>query len=351
MELRKRLARCLALLPLTLLVSCAGDGSGDRPARVLHTSRLREIAISPSPGWPEFVLAEGPGLFLWGNRNEVLRIENPDAGPAVAVPVGTDPVHGLDRLVAAARNTAGTVAFLDISGRVAIHKPDSKRTWKFKTGLSNLPGSLALSTDRVYLLLRSEFGTGSAVVVYDLHGAEVGEWGEMPADGIIQANLKGGGIAACPDGSVYYSYINSPRIYRLPEGGEKDVRQIGKRPEFFAVLPPGRVYKASKESIESRSVAPIVKLGLSTSRVMALACSEEGLLFRQVAQPAGAGAHVEVWDPAAETIVGTIPVADGVLLDVKNQTLYLGTMPESEGFRIERIHFRVHPSRPEKADA
>jgi hypothetical protein len=344
-----QLARCLALLPLTLLLSCAADGSGDRPARMLHTSRLKEIAISPSPGWPEFFLTEGPGLFLWGNRNEVLRIEVSEVGPAVAVRVGTDLVHGLDSLVAAARNTAGTVAFLDASGRVAIHNPDSKRTWRFKTSLSNLAGGLALSTGRAYLLLRNEFGTGSAVVGYDFHGAEVGQWGEMPADGIIQANLKGGGIAACPAGSVYYSYINSPRIYRLPEGGEKEVRQIGGRPDSFTVLPARQVYKASKESMESRSVAPVVKLGLSASRVMALACSEEGLLFRQVAQPAGAGAHVEVWDPVSETMVGTIPVAEGVLLDVKNQILFLGTMPASQGFRIERIHFRVDPSRSEEA--
>ena len=42
------------------------------------------------------------------------------------MPVGTDLIHGLDRHVAAARNKAGTVAFLDASGRIAIHRPDSE---------------------------------------------------------------------------------------------------------------------------------------------------------------------------------------------------------------------------------
>ena len=343
MNLQTKLARCLALLPLPLLVSCA-DGTGGGTARVVRTSSLTEIAISSSPGWPEFLLAQGPGQFLWGDRQKVVRIENAQAGP-----VGMELAQGLDRLVAAARNAAGDVAFLDASGRVAIHSPESKKTWSFKTSLSHRPGNLALSADRVYLLLRDEFETGSAVVAYDFQGNEVGRWGEMPADGIIQASLKGGGIAACPDGSVYYSYINSPRVFRLPEAGEEDVRQIGERPDSFRVLAAGRVYKANEESMDARSVAPLVKLGLSASRVMALACSEEGLLFRQVAQPAGAGAHVEVWDPVSEILLSTVPVSGGVLLDVKDQTLYIGTMPEGRDFTLERIHVRVEPLRRAEA--
>lgn len=206
-----------------------------------------------------------------------------------------------------------------------------------------------MTEDRVYLLLRGEVAVGNAVAAYDYTGVEVGRWGEMPAAGILQASLDGGGIASCPDGSIFYSYINSPLIFRVEEGSQGTVRTLGRQSGSFEVVSERDVGHAFEESRRSRSVVPLVKLGLGASRVMSLMCSQEGLLFRQVAQPSKRGAYIEVWDPASETLIDTILGSGGTLLDVRDQILYLGTTAEDQTFKLERIQYRVVRSRPEEA--
>lgn len=168
----------------------------------------------------------------------------------------------------------------------------------------------------------------------------------MPAAGIIQQSLTGGGIAGCPDGSIYYSYINSPRILRLEGGASGGIRAFGEGGNgSFQVVSDRSIRDAQHESLRTHSVAPLVKLGLGGSRVMGLFCSDGGLLFRQVAEPAGGGSHVEVWNARSEDRVGTVPVGGAVLLAVADQTLYLGQVSEERSFTLERIRYRVEPSR------
>lgn len=339
MGIRIRLTKSLALAALVTQVSCV-NGSGDLP-KVLRTTKLKNVTIAHFSGWPKFLLAVEPDLLLLGDRRGVVRVENLAGGAAIAVPAHLKSAESLDRLLAAARNSAGTLAFLDANGQITLHVPHSARTWSFGTNLNSAPGRLALSADRVYLLLQDEFASGEAVVAFTFQGVETGRWGEVPADGIIQASLGGGGVVACPDGSVFYSYINSPRIYGLPDGTRKRTRQIGKKPGSFQVVSANKVHEANEQSMRARSVAPLVKLGFSASRVMALTCSEEGLLFRQVASPGGAGAHIEVWDPSTEELVDIISIARGILLDARSQILYLGTLSQSRVFGLDRIRYQV----------
>jgi hypothetical protein len=73
---------------------------------------------------------------------------------------------------------------------------------------------------------------------------------------------------------------------------------------------------------------------------MALLCSPDGMLFRQVARPARGGSYVELWNPRTEELVGTIPSGGGVLLDVRDHTLYLGSAPD-ERFILERMQYSI----------
>jgi hypothetical protein len=346
----KKIFRYLLLSTLPILAAC-GEVSTKAPAKALHTTRLKAIPIvssqpSLSLRWPEFLLADEPNRYLWGEGREVFRVETSSRGLVLSRPVGDDFSRGLGKLIAAARTPDGTLAVLDVSGRVAIQSP-TEQTWRFETHLENEAGGLAVTKSLLYLLQQGQSRTSSAVTAYTFSGSEIGRWGEMPADGIIQSNLKGGGIAACPDGSVFYSYINSPQIFHLQNGAEKSVRPLGEESSSFKKIRASAVFEASEEGMRSGSARPLVKLGLSASRVMSLLCSEEGLLFRQVAQPAGKGAYVEVWDPVSGMVKGTVHSVDGVLLDVRGRTLYLGTLEHKE-FRLERVQFHLDPFRSEK---
>lgn len=247
--------------------------------------------------------------------------------------------------MAAARAQNGALAVLDASGRIAVRDPRSGRVSSFESHLENSPGDMTVTDDRVYLLLQGESEGGSAVVAYSFSGAEAGRWGRMPVDGIIQANLKGGGITACPGGEVFYSYINSPQILRLEEPARR-VRPVGRASRTFQRLTEGQVHRAQRESTRARSVAPLVKLGLQASRVMALRCSQAGLL-RQVARPSGGGALIEVWDPLSETLSGTVPTGEGILLDAHGSTLYLGRLQQGARFLLDRVELTPAPSRTE----
>jgi hypothetical protein len=350
MRLAAQVPKSLLLLGIAALTACTGGKSGSGPAWTLHTTRLASLSIVPalpslSLRWPQFLLAEGTDRFLWGER-EMFRLARSKDGPVLEEPKGAELTRGMDRLIAAAEAPDGTLAVLDMAGRVAVQSPRPGKTWDFEAELPAQPAGLAVAKGRVYVLLQGEPLAGDAVVAYGFDGVEAGRWGTMPADGILQASLRGGGIAACPDGSVYYSYINSPRILRLPDGADEDVRAIGEPRRSFVELPAWKLREAEEQGRRTSSVAPLVKLGLSASRVMSLLCSEEGLLFRQVAQPANGGAAIEVWDPLAEELVGTIPMGSEVLLDARDQILYLGAQSESEGFTLARIHYQAERSRP-----
>lgn len=245
-------------------------------------------------------------------------------------------------LIAAARSPDGTLAVLDSSGQVAVLEASSAKVTSFGTHFLNRPGYLALAGGKIYLLLQGDLEQGPAVVAYTLAGQAVGTWGQMPAGGVLQANLKGGGIAACPDGSVFYNYINSPRIYRVLEEIGK-VKPVGRKSPGFRVLAARQIRRAQSEVRKSRSVAALVKLGLGTSRAQSLFCSDEGLLARQVAHPAGGGADVEIWDPRTERLLGTVPAGEGVLLAVRGRTLYLGVKPAAGGFSMDRIQLEIPP--------
>jgi hypothetical protein len=310
---------------------------------VLPTSRSSAITIGSSLRWPQFFLVENTDRFLWGQGREILQISRSEAGSFRIEPDFSDLTLGLNRLVAAAHAPNGTLAVLDASGRVAVQIPRSRQLSTFETHLENSPGDLAMTNDKLYLLLQGESEGGSAVVSYSFFGAEVGRWGTMPVDGIIQANLKGGGIAACPDGSIFYSYINSPRILRL-DTKEHRARVVGRANRTFHALTEGQVHQAQRESTRSRSVAPLVKLGLEASRVMALRCSPAGIL-RQVARPSGGGALIEVWDPHSETLLGTVPAKAGILLDVQGNTLFLGALRGGEPFLLDRVELSAPPAR------
>jgi hypothetical protein len=351
LKFKAQTPKFLLLLGLTALTACGRGEPASGPSWTLHTSRLEALSIIPSfPSlplrWPQFLLAEGADHFLWGEKG-IFRLASSPHGPLLEQPRGVDLTRGMDRLIAAAQAPDGKLAVLDMSGRVAVQDPRSGRTWDIEAQLSNQPAGLALTQSRAYVLLQGEPLDGDAVVAYGFDGAEAGRWGKIPADGILQASLRGGGIAACPDGSVFYSYINSPRILRLEDGADESVQAIGEPRSTFVAVPARKVRQAYGEVKRSSSVAPLIKLGLGASRVMSLLCSQEGLLLRQVAQPARGGVLIEVWDPRSEELVGTIPVGgDEVLLDVRDQILYLGARAGDKDFTLVRVRYDVERSRP-----
>lgn len=354
---KAQVPKYLLLLGFTALVSCTGGESGGAAAWTLHTSRLEALSIVPalpslSLRWPQFLLATGADRFLWGEKG-IFRLASTGGGPVLEKP-GADLTRGMDRLIAAAQAPNGTLAVLDMAGRVAVQDRRSGRTWEIEAPLPNQPAGLAVTASRVYILLQGEPEASNAVIAYGFDGVQAGRWGTMPAGGILQASLRGGGIAACPDGSIFYSYIDSPRISGLESpAGSRDgsVREIGEPRSSFVTVPERKVRQARLDGQRSASVAPLVKLGLGASRVMSLLCTGEGLLLRQVAEPAGGGALIEVWDPRSGELAGTIPVRGGeVLLDARDHVLYLGGGSQGQGFLLERMRYRVErSSSPEAA--
>ncbi len=344
-----------------LLVPALAMACGAQPPRgvsgiTISTSWLETLPLlSSAPSsplrWPQFLVADGASGFFLGGGRDLFRIATLASHSAVAEPVvAAGPQQGLGRLVAAAQSPGGTLAFLDETGQVAIHGRAPGQRWLLKTRDQNRSRHLTVSEGSVYLLLEGETETGNAVAMYNFTGTEVRRWGVIPADGIVQGSLTGGGIAACPDGSIFYSYLNSPRVFHLDEESSRAVRAIGEPSSSFQTISAGQVRRALRESTRSHSVAPLVKLGLGASRVMSLLCSDDGLLFREVAHPKGRGAEIEVWDPLSEERVGTIPAGNGVLLAVRDQILYLVTAQPGEKLALERIRYQVKRSQPGKAD-
>lgn len=328
-------------LLLPILLGCTPQTDPD-PTSVptLDTSKLDSVVVrlpqSSGLYWPTFLSLSDEGYF-WGEGNLVYRI---DVAAAQVLPKPTNwPfVEGHDRLIAMASSSAGRLVLLDSSGDVTVHDPMTGRTWKFSSDLQERAADLAISDMTVYILQEADREAEvSAVVAFDLEGHRVGEWGEMTADALIQATLEGGGITSCPDGTVFYSYINSPRLLRLSTQGAKKVDSLGHPDASFQELRSQDVRKAYRASDEQRSVGPLVKLGLSASRVMSLFCSSSGLVFRQVAHPQGAGSIIEVWDPGAGALLGKVDTETGILLSVEEETLILGTRIEDEGVLLERL--------------
>ncbi|NJL27733.1 MAG: hypothetical protein HC897_07475 [Thermoanaerobaculia bacterium] len=177
------------------------------------------------------------------------------------------------------------------------------------------------------------------MVAYSLSGTETGRWGEMPASGFIQESLTGGGIAACPDGMIYYSYINSPEIFRLdPPAGEISPLRDSSAP--FYKISEDAIMSACEESDRLGDVGPLVKLGLQGSRIMALYCSNENILFRQIAQPHSGGSHVEAWDLGSRQLVATLPSNDGVLFATSPGLLHFVISPSAtRGVEIEHVSY------------
>ena len=294
--------------------------------------------------WPQFLLAEAPDRFLWGSDREIYRVKTSDQGPTLEGPLWPELTEGLGRLVAVSRTRSGALAVLDADGRVRGEAPGSKVPWGFQAHLPSSAGKLANTAQAVYFLLQGPEAGGAAVVGFNHSGIELGRWGAIPASGLIQMSLTGGGLAVCPDGSIFYSYINSPEIWEI-EGSETRVRTLGLPETEFQVIPERAIRSAHDEGRKSHSVASIVKLGLGASRVAALACSSEGLLFRQVARPHSAGSYVEVWDPRSGKLLGTVLSGGGVLFDVSGHTLILGNV-QDDHFLLEPIEYSV-PRRSE----
>ena len=340
---------CQIWVVVGCLVSCAAEESAGKPKQEILATRLlswtlTSAQLSEAPRWPTFLFVDGNRGLVWGGDQGLLRIPlKPNAG--LPEPFGEEFTSGLDALVAGARAWDGTFAVVDSSGRVAVKRLFAGKSASFETHFLNRPGSLAVTEAKVYLLLQGDLEQGPAVVAYTHSGKEVGRWGEMPASGILQARLKGGGIAACSDGSVFYSYINSPQIIRIARGETSRTTKLGRKSGSFKTLSARAIRRAQREAKQSRSVAPLVKLGLSTSRVQSLFCSQKGLLLRQVAQPKGGGAHIEVWDSRAESLIGAMPTGDAVLLDVRDDTLYLGALRDGHAFSLDRIQVAVVMSR------
>lgn len=348
MTMRYQASTYVACLAFVLFGACGRKGavgpmSAPLPARGLEPVFLVPPVPPVSMRWPQFLWADGGHRFLWGANREIYRVQESKNGPVLTGPEWPDLTRGLDRLVSASRTAAGTLALLDSMGRVQGLSPGSPTPWSFELRLGSHAGRLAVTDQAAYLLLQGDEEGGRAVVAYDFAGHEVGGWGEMPLESMIQETLNGGGIAACPDGSIFYSYINGPRIFRLVLGKGHEVRPVGSSPSTFEALSESSVRDAAREGVRSRSVVPIVKLGLSANRVTALLCTSEGLLLRQVARPAHAGGYVEVWDPATEGLIGTVRTGSGVLLDARDHTLYLGSAPD-EHFRLDRVEYRTRAS-------
>lgn len=342
-------------LATALIGACTTEIPDPSRVPLLDTTRMEPLVLS-SPGlrWPDFFLAESQSKYLWGEQGQIYRVEVSGSETSVSLAEERVLALGLDRQIGATRAWNETLAILDSSGQISLRDGRSRRIHSFPTHLANRAGSLAVAGDRAHVLQHGDIESITAVVTYTFEGEEVARWGEMTPDGVLQSRLKGGGIAACPDGSVYYSYINSPRILRLSENRSQRVAALGTVNRDFRVLLPRQIRAAYREALRTRSVTALVELGLSGSRVMSLFCSTEGLLVRQVAPPDRSGSQIEIWDPASEQLIGHISAGGSTLLAVGDRTVFLGSLTEQREFRLERIRFRAETGptedrRPTKA--
>lgn len=334
------------LVLLAVLVACSAEPSR-RSVPTLSAIHLESSPlISPEPTlplrWPRFLLAETEATLLWSLGGDVVRITLSANEPRTVQSVAlVDQARGFDRLIAATKNADGTTAILDSSGRVSAWESGMLRTWSFQISESQNWGGLAVVKGFVYLLAHGKEEGSPAVFAYTLDGTQAGRHGSMPPSALVQGTLTGGGIVACPDGTIYFSYINSPHIFQLVDHGGGEVLPLGQPRDTFVLIPAEAIRNSVKESRNSGSVEPLVKLGLSGSRVMALRCASDGLLFRQVAEPAPLGTVIEVWDPQSERLLGTLPSGDGVLFDVRQRVLYLGRLENGGPFVLERYRYQA----------
>lgn len=329
-----------------LCASCSGQPQAMEPpllsASLDEALPLAAADDSSIPRWPQFLLPVGDGL-LWPERSHLLRVEEVDGQLMVRGPAMTEMTLGLDRLIAGARGPLGEIALLDSSGRVSI-RDQGGRLSGFTMDLGQRAAGIAVADRTVFLLLQGGTEGGPAVLGFSFEGAEEGRWGQMPADGLVQGILQGGGLAACSDGNVYFSYINSARLSRLAEDGL--VELIGEPPPSFTELRPREIREAFHEAEREQSTKPLVRLGLGASRVMALHCSSENLVFRQVTGPDEGSKRIEVWHPASEELVGFVPPVEGVLFASSGGALYLGALAE-EQFELRK--YRYDPDRMRSA--
>ncbi len=331
-------------LAFIVIVSCALPESDVGHGGTFHAEAPEAVSVlplrEPRPAqwpllrWPDFFRVEKNGQYLWMEGGQIYRI-----GQSEGEPRPLSFAQGLDTLVATARASDGTLAVLDSSGRVVAYGPSSKGKSSFKAVLlQKRSRALTVTTKGIYFLLHGEERKGSAVVAYTFTGEEMGSWGTIPADAIIQSTLTGGGITSCRDESVFFSYVNSPKIFYLDDNSGVPV-PIGKTRRNFKVLPEYKILRAQRESDRMSSVKPLVKLGRGASRVMSLFCSEDGLLFRQISQPR-AGSYVEMIDPDSGILVHSVFAGANVLLTVFDNSMYFGVRTKGgDDFSMERIHY------------
>jgi hypothetical protein len=303
-----------------------------RPGLSLQSLSLIGLEQSDAVGWPQILLPLDDRLLLWGEGRDVFAFEISDAGLTHEEEESPD-LGALEGLTSAGEDGDGKVVLVDWAGRVLAIDRRTGETWRFETLLRNAVSDVAVANGVAYLLLHGGEVDDPAVIGYRLTGEPIGRWGSMPPDGLLQGNLRGGGITACSDGSIFYSYLNSPGIERLVGDA---TRPLDGETQHFHRLPPREIRRADRQARNSTSVAPMVKLGLTGSRVMALHCTSDGLLLRQVARPARAGAYVEVWDPIGESLIGIVAPVEGLLIGAVDHTLLFATGSKQEGFRLAR---------------
>jgi len=324
---------------LVLCVACTADReiSSIPHLEAEELEGLDLVSTQPfySLRWPQFLLVAEPRGLLWGYGGDVLRLDLAE-GKVHSLSL-VDPARGFDRLVSADRRPDGTLALLDASGRVLVWNTDGGDVHRFTATPEPSWGGLALSGDHVYLMSQGEDDGSPAVRAFAFDGTPAGNWGDRSPSALIQASLNGGGITSCPDGTVYYSYINSPQILRL--GADGRVEEVGEARSDFRTLTASSIRGTAEDGRRLKSVTPLVQLGLGTSRVMSLHCSAEGLLFRHIADPAPPGSLIEVWDSLSGELLGAVHPRAGVLLDVDDQVLYLGSVDQEVPFRLERLHY------------
>lgn len=330
----KSLSASLWLLVLASAGACDGAATPvvTRPGLTLPSLSPDGWAESDAVGWPQVLLPLHDRRLLWGEGRKVIAFEISDTGLTRAKAALPD-LGALDSVASAGEDGDGTIVLLDWAGRVLSVDRRTGETRGFETLLRNTISDVAVTDGTAYLLLHGGEVGSPAVIGYRLTGEPIGRWGSMPPDGLIQGHLRGGGITACGDGSVFYSYVNSPRIERLT--GDQ-TRAFDADVPGFDRLSAAAIRRADREARDSTSVASIVKLGLTGSRVLGLHCTADGLLLRQVARPSRAGAYVEVWDPIGESLVGIVAPVEGLLVGAVDGTLLFATGSQREGFRLAR---------------
>lgn len=337
-ELKSMMLKTRSASLWLLVVTAAGacDGAAktvpSRPGLSLQPLSLIGLERPDAVEWPQVLLPLDDRLLLWGEGRSAFLFEISERG-LTNTKRGSLDLGALDSLASAAEDGDGTIVFVDWAGRVLAKNRQTGETWSFDTLLRNSVSDVAVADEIAYLLLHGGEIGNRAVTGYKLTGEPIGSWGSMPPDGLIQSNLRGGGITACGDGSIFYSYVNSPAIQRLDGDATRPFRG---ETQHFHRLSPGEIRRADREARSSTSVGAVVKLGLTGSRVMALHCTTDGLLLRQVARPARAGAYVEVWDAAGESLIGIVAPVEGLLIGAVDRTLLFATGSQQEGFRLAR---------------